>query len=244
MRTSSLNGARLAAEHVGEVAGARRSGCSAISASTAAVHGPVLLARSSRSSRASMSATSSARQFAPCSRASCAGLRSSTRWNAIRYTGTVVVALQPGPASRLRRARPRGAASACVMRAGSTTVDRLDLEDAAARPVAVARDDLGALPAPERQRDRTVRIRPGQASIENSTASSVETAISVNARWRDAPKRAAMDGMFNDDHRYWQDRFDSRRIADRIDELLVSETIDAHAKCVHRVARHVLPRDV
>src|SRR5262245_32725122 len=36
--------------------------------------------------------------------------------------------------------------------------------------------------------------------------------------------------MFNDDHRYWQDRFDSRRIADRIDELLVSDTIDAHAK--------------
>jgi hypothetical protein len=39
-----------------------------------------------------------------------------------------------------------------------------------------------------------------------------------------------MDGMFDDDHRYWQDRFDSRRIADRIDELLVSEKIDAHAK--------------
>jgi predicted pyridoxine 5'-phosphate oxidase superfamily flavin-nucleotide-binding protein len=36
--------------------------------------------------------------------------------------------------------------------------------------------------------------------------------------------------MFEDDHRYWQDHFDSRRIADRIDELLVSETIDAHAK--------------
>jgi predicted pyridoxine 5'-phosphate oxidase superfamily flavin-nucleotide-binding protein len=35
---------------------------------------------------------------------------------------------------------------------------------------------------------------------------------------------------FNDDHRYWQDRFDTRRIADRIDELLVQETIDAHAK--------------
>ena len=35
---------------------------------------------------------------------------------------------------------------------------------------------------------------------------------------------------FNDDHRYWQDRFDSRRIADRIDTLLVSETIDEHAK--------------
>jgi hypothetical protein len=35
---------------------------------------------------------------------------------------------------------------------------------------------------------------------------------------------------FNDDHRYWQDRFDTRRIADRIDELLVHETIDAHAQ--------------
>jgi predicted pyridoxine 5'-phosphate oxidase superfamily flavin-nucleotide-binding protein len=35
---------------------------------------------------------------------------------------------------------------------------------------------------------------------------------------------------FSDDHRYWQDRFDTRRIADRIDELLVSETIDEHAK--------------
>jgi uncharacterized protein len=36
--------------------------------------------------------------------------------------------------------------------------------------------------------------------------------------------------MFNDDHRYWQDRFDTRRIADRIDELLVSGTIDDHAR--------------
>jgi len=36
--------------------------------------------------------------------------------------------------------------------------------------------------------------------------------------------------MFNDDHRYWQDRFDSRRIADRIDDVLVSDMIDAHAK--------------
>jgi predicted pyridoxine 5'-phosphate oxidase superfamily flavin-nucleotide-binding protein len=35
---------------------------------------------------------------------------------------------------------------------------------------------------------------------------------------------------FNDDHRYWQDQFDSRRIADRIDELLVHDTIDAHAR--------------
>jgi len=35
---------------------------------------------------------------------------------------------------------------------------------------------------------------------------------------------------FNEDHRYWQDRFDTRRIADRIDSLLVSETIDDHAK--------------
>ena len=35
---------------------------------------------------------------------------------------------------------------------------------------------------------------------------------------------------FSEDHRYWQDRFDTRRIADRIDELLVSDTIDAHAK--------------
>ena len=52
------------------------------------------------------------------------------------------------------------------------------------------------------------------------------------------------NGMFNDDHRYWQDRFDSRRIADRIDELLVSETIDDAREDVHRVARHVLPRDV
>jgi uncharacterized protein len=39
-----------------------------------------------------------------------------------------------------------------------------------------------------------------------------------------------MSETFNDDHRYWQDRFDSRRIADRIDEVLVSDTIDAHAK--------------
>ena len=36
--------------------------------------------------------------------------------------------------------------------------------------------------------------------------------------------------IFNDDHRYWQDRFDTRRIADRIDQLLVSDTIDANAK--------------
>ena len=35
---------------------------------------------------------------------------------------------------------------------------------------------------------------------------------------------------FSEDHRFWQDKFDTRRIADRIDELLVSDTIDAHAK--------------
>jgi predicted pyridoxine 5'-phosphate oxidase superfamily flavin-nucleotide-binding protein len=36
--------------------------------------------------------------------------------------------------------------------------------------------------------------------------------------------------MFNDDHRYWQDQFDSRRIADRIDTLLVADHVDEHAK--------------
>ena len=35
---------------------------------------------------------------------------------------------------------------------------------------------------------------------------------------------------FSEDQRYWQDRFDTRRIADRIDELLVSDTIDASAR--------------
>lgn len=35
---------------------------------------------------------------------------------------------------------------------------------------------------------------------------------------------------FNDEHRYFQDKFDTRRIADRIDELLVSDTIDDGAK--------------
>ena len=39
-----------------------------------------------------------------------------------------------------------------------------------------------------------------------------------------------MSETFHDDSRHWQDIFDTRRIADRIDELLVSETIDAHAK--------------
>jgi hypothetical protein len=39
-----------------------------------------------------------------------------------------------------------------------------------------------------------------------------------------------MTDTFHADHRYWQDRFDSRRLADRIDELLVSDTIDAHAQ--------------
>jgi predicted pyridoxine 5'-phosphate oxidase superfamily flavin-nucleotide-binding protein len=37
-------------------------------------------------------------------------------------------------------------------------------------------------------------------------------------------------GTFHGDARYYQDRFDTRRIADRIDELLVSETIDEHAR--------------
>ena len=36
--------------------------------------------------------------------------------------------------------------------------------------------------------------------------------------------------IFNDDHRYWQDRFESRRVADRIDQLLVSDRIDDNAK--------------
>jgi predicted pyridoxine 5'-phosphate oxidase superfamily flavin-nucleotide-binding protein len=35
---------------------------------------------------------------------------------------------------------------------------------------------------------------------------------------------------FSDDQRYWQDRFDTRRIADRIDGLLVSDTIDVNAR--------------
>jgi len=39
-----------------------------------------------------------------------------------------------------------------------------------------------------------------------------------------------MTETFSADSRHWQDRFDTRRIADRIDELLVVETIDAHAK--------------
>jgi len=39
-----------------------------------------------------------------------------------------------------------------------------------------------------------------------------------------------MDATFHEDSRHWQDRFDTRRIADRIDELLVSPAIDAHAK--------------
>jgi uncharacterized protein len=37
-------------------------------------------------------------------------------------------------------------------------------------------------------------------------------------------------GTFNHDHRFWQDRFHTRRIADRIDELLVSDTMDEHAR--------------
>jgi hypothetical protein len=37
-------------------------------------------------------------------------------------------------------------------------------------------------------------------------------------------------GLFNADHRYWQDEFDTRRVADRIDQILVVDTIDAHAK--------------
>jgi len=39
-----------------------------------------------------------------------------------------------------------------------------------------------------------------------------------------------MSSTFNDDHRWFQDQFDSRRIANRIDDLLVSETIDDHAR--------------
>jgi len=35
---------------------------------------------------------------------------------------------------------------------------------------------------------------------------------------------------FNDEHRYFQDKFDTRRIADRIDELLVSDTINDGTK--------------
>jgi predicted pyridoxine 5'-phosphate oxidase superfamily flavin-nucleotide-binding protein len=35
---------------------------------------------------------------------------------------------------------------------------------------------------------------------------------------------------FNDDHRFFQDRFDTRRIADRIDDLLVHEHVDENTK--------------
>ncbi len=37
-------------------------------------------------------------------------------------------------------------------------------------------------------------------------------------------------GTFNESHRFFQDRFETRRIADRIDGLLVAETIDDNAK--------------
>jgi predicted pyridoxine 5'-phosphate oxidase superfamily flavin-nucleotide-binding protein len=37
-------------------------------------------------------------------------------------------------------------------------------------------------------------------------------------------------GTFNNDHRFWQDRFQTRRIADRIDELLVSDTVDDNTR--------------
>jgi predicted pyridoxine 5'-phosphate oxidase superfamily flavin-nucleotide-binding protein len=46
----------------------------------------------------------------------------------------------------------------------------------------------------------------------------------------DFERMTTVGGTFNEHHRYWQDHFDSRRIADRIDDLLVSDTIDAHAK--------------
>jgi predicted pyridoxine 5'-phosphate oxidase superfamily flavin-nucleotide-binding protein len=50
--------------------------------------------------------------------------------------------------------------------------------------------------------------------------------------------QVSSDNTFHDDSRYWQDRFDTRRIADRIDELLVSETIDDNAK------RYIEERDM
>lgn len=35
-----------------------------------------------------------------------------------------------------------------------------------------------------------------------------------------------MDGVYHEGNRFWQDRFDTRRLADRIEERLVSDTID------------------
>lgn len=35
-----------------------------------------------------------------------------------------------------------------------------------------------------------------------------------------------MDGVYHEGNRFWQDRFDTRRLADRIEERLISDTID------------------
>jgi uncharacterized protein len=42
--------------------------------------------------------------------------------------------------------------------------------------------------------------------------------------------RASDESMFHDGSRAWQDRFDTRRIADRIEEKLVDDVIDSNDK--------------
>ena len=58
--------------------------------------------------------------------------------------------------------------------------------------------------------------------------------LTTGGRW--------MDEMYHEGNRELQDRFDTRRLADRIENLLVHETFTDRDRGVHRVAGHVLPR--
>ena len=51
-----------------------------------------------------------------------------------------------------------------------------------------------------------------------------------------------MSGIYHDGNRQLQDRFDTRRLADRLDEAIVGDAIDDNDKALHRRRRHVLHR--
>ena len=193
LRTSSLNGA-VSRPSMAARSGARRSGCSAIRARTGPVHGPVLLARSSRVEPAIDRGDVVGRQLGGV-RELGAGVRLVHEVERDPVHGEVVVALAAARAARPVWVRPRGDASAARMRDGETMSTVSTSMMPRGRAVAPPRDGLRALPPPERERDRTVPD-PRPCVLREEHRASVEIARTSSATrcWRDGTEASTMDG--------------------------------------------------
>ncbi len=121
--------------------------------STAAVHGPCELARSSRARRRSMAARSSSVRSS-CSARTARGSAAHGVEDDPVHVGVLDVA---PPCPHCRRVGIAGAAGVGVGdRPRVDHLDRIDLDDAATGSVAMPGDNLAASPTAERARDGTV----------------------------------------------------------------------------------------